>query len=173
MKRFIASFIVSLTVLMLLIEMSVALAITIAVKWRPINFSVEPERLVAEVPLNDAQVRCLARNLYHEARGDGFTGMLAVANVTVNRARDYRWPASICKVVFQENQFSWTVNLATAEETESSSWMQAQMIAKAVLRGELPDITKGSVFFHSIAVRPVWRKEFQRVAAIGNHVFYK
>lgn len=173
MKRVIASFIVSLVTLTLLIEMSVALAIPIAVAWRPLTFAVEPEKLVAEADLNPAQVRCLARNLYHEARGDGFTGMLAVANVTVNRARDYRWPASICEVVFQENQFSWTTVDANKAETESSSWMQAQMIAKAVLRGELPDITKGSVFFHSITVKPVWRKELQHVARIGNHIFYR
>jgi spore germination cell wall hydrolase CwlJ-like protein len=32
---------------------------------------------------------------------------------------------------------------------------------------------EGALFFHATYVNPNWAKERQRVARIGNHVFYK
>ena len=62
---------------------------------------------------------CLAENVYFEARGQGAAGWVAVAQVTLNRVQDKRFPNTICEVVKQgltyENgypiknkcQFSW------------------------------------------------------------------
>ena len=53
-------------------------------------------------------VRCLAENIYHEARNQGTAGWLAVASVTLNRVTDRRFPNTICGVVFQaETKESW------------------------------------------------------------------
>src|SRR5574341_488621 len=51
------------------------------------------------------EVICLAMNIYYEARSDPVEGRLAVAWVTVNRARVAR--TSICYEVFKPWQFSW------------------------------------------------------------------
>lgn len=38
------------------------------------------------------QLECLALNAYHEARGEGERGMIAVTNVVLNRVKDNRFP---------------------------------------------------------------------------------
>jgi spore germination cell wall hydrolase CwlJ-like protein len=48
-----------------------------------------------------ADVECLAKNMYYEARNQNLAGMLAVTNVVFNRVNDVRFPNSICKVVQQ------------------------------------------------------------------------
>ena len=62
---------------------------------------------------------CLAENVYFEARGQGQAGWVAVAQVTLNRVQDTRFPNTICEVVKQgltyesghpiknKCQFSW------------------------------------------------------------------
>ena len=52
---------------------------------------------------------CMADNLFHEAKVDGMRGMEAVAAVVMNRVHDSRWPDSVCGVVYQPSQFSWTL----------------------------------------------------------------
>ena len=52
---------------------------------------------------------CLTLNVYHEARGEPFLGQVAVAEVTLNRVDDLRWPDTVCEVVYQPYQFSWTL----------------------------------------------------------------
>ena len=66
--------------------------------------------------VSDKQVECLAKNIYFEARNQSEYGKFAVANVTMNRVKDPRFPNTICDVVFQGPrvkkrvggcQFSW------------------------------------------------------------------
>ena len=45
--------------------------------------------------VTEAEVSCLAMNMYHEARNQSFAGQLAVANVTMNRVNDERFPDTI------------------------------------------------------------------------------
>ena len=47
------------------------------------------------------EVECLALNIYHEARNQPTVGKLAVAQVTMNRVKDVRFPNTICGVVYQ------------------------------------------------------------------------
>ena len=42
---------------------------------------------------------CLAENMYHEARSDGFAGMYATTMVVMNRVSDWRYPDTVCEVV--------------------------------------------------------------------------
>lgn len=51
---------------------------------------------------------CLAKVVYYEARGEGEMGMLAVAWVVLNRVMHPNYPKTICEVVYQKKQFSWT-----------------------------------------------------------------
>src|SRR5882672_3747420 len=50
----------------------------------------------------EADLRCLALTIYHEARGEPELGKFAVAHVVVNRAHDPRFPRRICDVVYQK-----------------------------------------------------------------------
>lgn len=125
---------------------------------------------------------CLALNVYHEARGESLTGQHAVAQVTMNRAD--RDPSKICNVVFKPKQFSWANELTARKGADRArlaqkyvpkddkAWQLAKSIAHHTVSGHVKDFTNGARFYHTVAVRPIWRKEFKLVAVIGQHKFY-
>ena len=52
--------------------------------------------------------KCLALNMYYEARNQGTAGAIAVTNVVLNRVNDERFPNTICEVVKQgPTRSSW------------------------------------------------------------------
>jgi len=113
---------------------------------------------------------CLALNIYHEARGEPLEGQIAIGMVTMNRAD---WDtASVCEVVYQRNQFSWTNRLADFTPQEPNAWAVARRIAHTVIEGQHDDITDGATHFHARAARPVWRHSLKKTTTIGRHVFY-
>lgn len=58
--------------------------------------------------LSKADIACLARNAFNEARGEGFEGQLGTILVTLARVKSRRFANSVCGVVYQPYQFSWT-----------------------------------------------------------------
>lgn len=131
--------------------------------------------------MRDKQLDCLAKNIYHEAKGEPFEGKVAVAQVTINRAASGQFPSDICKVVYQKNfvydkvlcQFSWYCNQATvAKPKNTAAYKESQIVARQVLLEEfrLPSL-KNALYFHATHINPGWKRE--KVATIGGHVFYK
>ncbi|MBK5414731.1 cell wall hydrolase [Pseudomonas sp. TH31] len=113
---------------------------------------------------------CLALNIYHEARGEPKSGQIAVAMVTMNRAK---WTqGDVCEVVYERGQFSWTHSKRAPTPQEPRAWKKAQAIAKDVIDGDHHDITLGATHFHSHRVRPDWIREFEKTVRIGDHIFY-
>ncbi|WP_219894532.1 cell wall hydrolase [Aquisediminimonas profunda] len=115
---------------------------------------------------------CLAGAVYFEAKGEPLDGQLAVAQVIMNRARSGRFPSSVCGVVFQPSQFSFVRGNSFPPIARSSHyWQQAVAIAK-IAGNDMWNSTAGSaLYFHARRVSPGWR--LNRVATIGNHVFYR
>ena len=134
---------------------------------------------------------CLARNIYWEARSESFEGMVAVAQVTLNRVKHKSFPDSICGVVYQgptrpswkdgtvyhpvkhRCQFSWYCDgkpddIATVN---MSIFDQCYEVAKKVLidNFRLPRVNN-AIFYHADYVDPGWRKP--RLTKIGRHIFY-
>jgi len=54
------------------------------------------------------QLYCGAQNIYHESRGESNLGQIAVAHVVRNRVESPKYPNTVCEVVWQPKQFSWT-----------------------------------------------------------------
>jgi spore germination cell wall hydrolase CwlJ-like protein len=127
----------------------------------------------------DEALRCLALNIYHEARSEPETGQRAVAAVTINRVRSKTFPSSVCKVVKQGGQrrnrcqFSWWCDGKKDQPMEAAAWQQALAIGRLSLRGEADDPTNGALYYHADYVRPRWSRTFERTARIGSHLFYK
>lgn len=117
----------------------------------------------------DREIDCLARNVYYEARGESKRGQLAVALVTLNRTEDARFPNTICGVVFQKNQFSWTHGFRQ-HKMNPQQWQKAKDAAWAAYLDR--DILGKfrATHFHNLSSNPGWR--MRRVARIGQHVFY-
>lgn len=114
---------------------------------------------------------CLALNLYFEARGEGPEGMLAVADVTVARTHDPRWPDSLCGVVFEPGQFSWTADPPPI--TDPASLALAWSLSLDVIEGRAPLLDLGATYYHEASAEPEWAPSFERLGQIGNHVFYR
>lgn len=127
------------------------------------------QRLQAEAE----QTECLALNIYHEARGESVMGQIAVAHVTLNRVADRRWPSTICEVVYQPKQFSWTHMVKDHTPKIGFNWTLAQNLAQAVIRGVDEDNTDGAVYYHADYVNPVWNRNLTITNIYGAHIFYK
>ncbi len=136
------------------------------------------------VKLADGERLCLAQAIYHEARGESREGQLAVANVIINRAMSKKYPSTICGVVFQNAdkgrykcQFTFACDGRSDMGRERNAWNRSIKMAEDAFyefqRGERPGVVPNSVlFYHTTAVAPKWSRTFNRVAAIGSHVFY-
>jgi spore germination cell wall hydrolase CwlJ-like protein len=117
---------------------------------------------------NDETV-CLAKNIYHEARGESLRGKLAVAKVTLNRVASGKFRNSICGVVYQRGQFSWT-NSKYKPILDKQAWTESLHLAKLVMLN--PEVsTTPAMYYHNTKVKPNWRR-LERTDKIGNHVFY-
>lgn len=147
-------------------------------------------------------VYCLATNIYHEARGEPVAGQVAVANVTLNRVTDRRWPGTVCGVVRQAArdpetrevalhrcQFSWYCDgyereisfsrahfrkdVETIRDIETRAWVTAVEVALLVKRGQVLDNTEGATHYHARRVRPGWARFYTKTAQYGRHIFYR
>jgi spore germination cell wall hydrolase CwlJ-like protein len=121
--------------------------------------------------VNHTDVVCLAKNIYHEARGEPLHGQVAVAQVTVNRLRHGNYGNSICAVVYKPSQFSWTQ--AKHKIVDHKAWENSVLIARALLTNSLPVSKFSALYFHTRQVNPKWNKHKQIEKVIGNHIFYK
>ena len=129
----------------------------------------------------EKQLECLAHNIYHEAAKESFEGKVAVAQVTINRAESGIFPNDICKVVYQKNvfmekvvcQFSWYCDTgAKRAPVHTEAYNECMAVAKKVLlEGFRLDGLTEAMYYHANYVNPKWNK--QKIATIGNHIFYK
>ena len=129
----------------------------------------------AQAKTPEQQIKCLATNMYYEARGEGIRGMTAVGHVVMNRVESGKFPSSPCSVVYQRTrsvcQFSWVCGKKAAMNKER--YAVAMELARKIYFGNSADITRGALFFHATYVRPYWSRVFKKTAHIGNHIFYR
>ena len=128
-------------------------------------------------PLDDA-ITCLARTIYWEAKGEGDTGMQAIANVVMNRLGHEGFPNTVCGVAKQGQeqgscQFSWWCDGRPDDVEEEEPYTHAKEIARKALNRQLNDQTDGALYFHHQQVTPSWAEGYSKTAEIGEHVFYK
>ena len=144
-------------------------SVTEAEAVRPLSALVE-EHAASET--SDRETQCLAGAIYFESKGEPLAGQLAVAEVILNRTKSGRYPATVCGVVKQPNQFSFVRGgRIPAAQTDSPAWRKAVAIAHIAMN-DLADSPAGQALaFHATRVSPGWR--MKRVARVGNHVFYR
>jgi N-acetylmuramoyl-L-alanine amidase len=134
----------------------------------------------------DLELDVMARTVWGEARGEGITGMQAVAHVIVNRViiaqkmGGYWWGNTILQVCQKPYQFScWNKDdpnrrlvIAVNEESDPL-FATAKRTCSRVLLGFLPDITGGADHYHARNILPHWAQGQTPSARIGRHIFYK
>jgi spore germination cell wall hydrolase CwlJ-like protein len=129
-----------------------------------------------------ADLRCLAENIYFEARSEPLAGQHAVAEVTLNRVESWRFPDTVCEVVHEARwdrarkrriaAFSWT-QLKDTHQPRGAAWQKAIAAATAVYDGKQAPVVSGALFYHTTSIYPYWAREKEVVATIANHVFYR
>lgn len=136
------------------------------------------------------QINCLATMVYGEARSESYTGQVAVAHTAMNRAVK----RSLCDVVLAPKQYSVFNNnpglraaaMSTLSEPnhknsiEQAGWAKAKLVAHDVYSGKTKDPTNGATFYVADKVMkskkyryPKWTKQYEVVAVIENHRFFK
>lgn len=126
---------------------------------------------------NDEEYNCLHENIFFEARNQSPEGQAMVGIVTLVRSRMPEFPNTICGVVHEWAQFSWTshrpkINLKN--KGESYAWWFTGLIARNILINSeaLDRDYKGLAYYHTTKVSPRWAKTLNRAFVINDHVFY-
>lgn len=124
-------------------------------------------------------LRCMAPNIYFEARGEPFLGKIAVGHVVLNRIANRRYPSNACAVIRQGGearryrcQFSWWCDGRSDQPRNAASWREAIFVAMLIHRGATKDPTGGALWYHADSVNPPWLRQMLRFAKIGRHIFY-
>ena len=99
---------------------------------------------------------CLAQNVYFEARSQPLIEQVAVAQVVMNRVSSPHYPDSVCDVVWERRQFSWTHDGKSDSPRNVSAWVEANQIASLVLSPGFPDLVDGATHYHAHYVSPSW-----------------
>ncbi|MEH3100269.1 cell wall hydrolase [Sphingomonas adhaesiva] len=123
------------------------------------------------VPSNTGDdLRCLAGAIYFEARGEPLAGQLAVAEVILNRTRSRRFGGDVCSVITQPGQFSFVRGGRIPAAPTNDDWRTAVAVAKVALKDAWESDASEALYFNG---RGVGHPARVRIAAIGNHLFYR
>jgi len=121
----------------------------------------------------------LIKTILGEARGEGTTGMAAVAHNILNRAKSGRYPSDPAEVALEPKQYStWNSgeggNNPGQFKPGSKAYETAAQVLERVVGGEIPDMTGGALQYHAKSVTPYWADEANTNGSlrVGNHVFY-
>jgi spore germination cell wall hydrolase CwlJ-like protein len=123
--------------------------------------------------VGSAGLFCLALNVYFEARSEDVIGQYAVAEVTLNRVASDRFPDTICEVVWQRKQFSWTHDGKSDRPRDQKAWRRAVAVAAYALEDDGHEVVGDALYYHADYVRPYWASSYDVVGKVGRHIFYR
>ena len=104
--------------------------------------------------------------VYGEARGESYTGKVAIAAVVLNRVKSSSFPKTISGVIYQTGAFTCVsdgqINMGTNDECTRA--------AQDALNGWDP--TYGSIYYYNPKTATnAWIRSRPVVVTIGNHIF--
>lgn len=117
---------------------------------------------------SNSNLNLLARLVYGEARGEPYTGQVAVAAVVLNRVESSKFPNSIAGVIYQPGAFD-VVSDGQINMAPDSTAIKA---ARDALNGWDPSY--GSIYYfnpNTATSKWIWSRPY--VVTIGNHRFCK
>lgn len=117
---------------------------------------------------NSANINLLARVIYGEARGEPYTGMVAVGAVILNRVKNPNFPSTIAGVVYQNGAFD-----AVADgQVNLTPNQQAYNAARDAMNGWDP--SGGAIYyFNPVTATNKWIWSRPMTITIGKHRFCK
>ncbi|MBM6576927.1 cell wall hydrolase [Microvirga sp. SRT01] len=117
-------------------------------------------------------MRCLAGAIYFESKGEPLSGQLAVAQVILNRVKSGRFPTDVCAVVKQRGQFGFVRGGEIPAVNEGArSWRTAIAVARVAMADMWKAAAPKALYFNTPGRLP--GSGLTKIAAIGNHIFYR
>ena len=123
------------------------------------------------------QVLCLATAIFFEARGEPIDGQELVASVILNRVEHPRYPDTVCEVVNQPKQFSYTHDGMSNDPKDYTdypdkvAWKKIVGLARDTLDNGV--INPYIIMYHNTDVEPYWAEHYTLSGQVGNHIFYE
>ncbi len=117
---------------------------------------------------NSSNLDLLSRLVYAEARGEPYTGQVAVAAVVLNRVASSSFPNTISGVIYQSGAF----DVVSDGQINLSPDSTAIKAAQDAINGWDP--TSGCIYYFNPSTATsswIWSRE--QVLTIGNHIFCK
>lgn len=115
---------------------------------------------------NSSDLNLLARAVYAEARGEPYTGQVAVAAVILNRVRSSSFPNTVSGVIYQP----WAFTCVNDGQINLAPNATALKAAKDALNGWDP--TYGCLFYYNPKTATnSWIRQKEVRLTIGRHVF--
>lgn len=117
---------------------------------------------------NSSNLNLLAHLIYAEARGEPYTGQVAIGGVVLNRVKNSQFPNTIPGVIYQAGAFTPVQNGQINLEPDST----ARKAAQDALNGWDPSY--GSIYyFNPVTATNKWIWSRPLVVTIGKHRFCK
>lgn len=134
-----------------------------------------PEQIKKERCKESKECYKLAEALVYEARSETREGQIAVASVILNRVDHKNFPDTIWGVVTQPHQFSYVGFEHLQQQPSEQDWDKASIVAYDVKHGVVERTTDALFYLNEKAVKriPRWAKEYEYVATIDSHTFYR
>lgn len=108
----------------------------------------------------------LAKVIYAEARGESYTGQVAIGAVVLNRVKDSRFPNTVSGVIYQP----WAFTAVNDGQINLEPNQKAYQAADDALNGWDP--TYGSVYYYNPqTATSKWIYSTKYVTQIGKHIF--
>ena len=149
-----------------------------------VELAAQMSRDTTDLPaaVSSRDVRCLARAIYFEARGEPTRGKLAVGRVVLNRVASKSYPHSVCRVVYQNDhrrnrcQFSFACDGTHDTITDRATWKEIMAYAEWLLTHDASERHESelwtSTHYHADYVTPDWAKHLTLTGRVGHHLFY-
>lgn len=117
---------------------------------------------------SSSDIYLLAKVIGAEARGESYTGQVAVGAVVLNRVRHSSFPDTISGVVYQNGAFSCVRDSNWSVEPNET----AKKAARDAINGWDP--TGGAIYYYNPAkTSNAWMRSRPVITTIGRHVFCK
>ncbi|MGD8189173.1 cell wall hydrolase [Brevibacillus ginsengisoli] len=118
--------------------------------------------------LSDNDLKILANAVYGEARGEPYTGQVAIAAVIINRTKSPSFPDTVSGVIFEPGAFTAV--------SDGQIWLTPNDKAKKAVQDALKgwDPSGGcTYYFNPDTATSAWIWSRPQVKRIGKHIFCK
>lgn len=127
--------------------------------------------------LDAKDVSCMSEAIYFEARDQPIDGQAAVAVTILNRVNSSRFPNTICGVIHQYKQFSYTLKplqernkaLRSNNTIDKVSLDLSVKVALQAVSGGFDGMHESTHYYNPSLANPKWAKSFKYSFLIHDH----